>query len=67
MHERYEEAGQWLIRAIAGFARATDAEGERRNQGNFLAYFRHAAPAEQARLKALWDEAGIGPFPENPT
>ena len=31
---------------------------------NFLIFYKSAPPADRAKLKAMWDEAGLGPFPE---
>ena len=29
-----------------------------------MVIFEHAPPSDQAKLRALWDAAGLGPFPE---
>jgi hypothetical protein len=62
---RYEDAGRWLIKCIGTFLRTHDPEGARRNAANFLIVHRHASPPEQAKLKSLWESAGIGPFPDD--
>jgi tetratricopeptide (TPR) repeat protein len=58
------DSGQWLIKAIVGFRRAKDPHRVRQTVQNFLVIYRNAPAADQGRLEALWNEAGLGPFPK---
>ena len=35
-----------------------------RDVRNFLIAYQQASPEEKEKLKAIWSEAGLGPFPE---
>lgn len=60
LQERYEESGQWLIKCIVTLARCNDAHGAQRSASNFMV-FHGQAPAEvQAKLAAMWRDAGLG-------
>ena len=61
---RVEEAGQWLIKCIQTFARCNDPHRAQRNTANYLAFWKQAPPDVQAKLKAMWQEANLGPWPE---
>jgi hypothetical protein len=58
------ESGQWFIKCILAFVNANDPYGASRDSRNFLSICKAASPADQAKLKAMWDEAGLPPFPE---
>jgi len=60
----FEESGRWFIRSILGFAQAHGMNTSSQVADNFLLSFRNAPPADQVKLKAMWEEAGLGPFPE---
>jgi tetratricopeptide (TPR) repeat protein len=62
--KNYQESGRWYIKCIRAFRETNDPPGAERNGQNFLIMFRHTSPEEQLTLRALWEEAGIGPFPE---
>ena len=64
MQERFEDSGRWLVKCIKTFLSVNDPHGAKRNESNFLVFYRNAPPAEQAKLRALWQEAGLGDFPE---
>jgi tetratricopeptide (TPR) repeat protein len=67
LQEHFEDAGRWLVKSIATFARSRDPEGAKRNARNFLLVYQRAPAATQAKLKAIWQDAGLGELPENPT
>jgi tetratricopeptide (TPR) repeat protein len=67
LQEHFEDAGRWLVKSIATFARSRDPEGAKRNARNFLRFYQRAPAAEQAKLKAIWQDAGLGELPEIPT
>ena len=58
------DSGQWLIKATVAFHRTADPHLVRQAAQNFLVTYRKAPAADQARLEALWNEAGLGPFPK---
>src|SRR5262249_54745821 len=62
-----EESGRWLTRAVLTFRRANFPKEEQVSIGNFLVFYRQASPQDKKKLKAIWAEAGLGPFPEEPT
>ena len=64
LQERFEDSGRWLVKCIKTFLSVNDPHGAKRNESNFLVFYRNAPPAEQAKLRALWQEAGLGDFPE---
>ena len=37
----------------------------KRNVNNFMIFYRQAPPADQAALRKIWEEAGLGAFPES--
>ena len=61
-----EESGKWLTRCIKAFINTNDLESAKRNTGNFLVSYRKASSGEQAKLRAIWEQADLGPFPEVP-
>jgi tetratricopeptide (TPR) repeat protein len=64
MQGSFEDGCKWLVRAIAGFQKAGDQHEAERNVQNFLIAYRLAPSEEKERLKAVWSEAGLGPFPD---
>ena len=61
----FEESGRWFIRAHAAFVHANDSHRASRALQEFLVTHRSAEPDEQAKLLAMWEQAGLGPFPES--
>jgi hypothetical protein len=57
------DSGQWVIKATLAFRRARD-HNARQTVEDFLVNYRNAPAADQARVEALWNEAGLGPFPK---
>ena len=64
MQGSFEDTGKWLTRAISGFQQTHDQPGVELNVRNFLIFYRRAPPEEKEKMKAIWSEAGLGPFPE---
>ena len=58
------DSGQWLIKAIVALHRARDPHNVRQAVHSLLVTYRNAPAADQARLEALWKEAGLGPVPK---
>jgi hypothetical protein len=63
LHRDVVGAGRWLIKGILSFARANDPRNANQGATNFLTLYRSAPPAERAKLKVMWEEAGLGPLP----
>ncbi|HLN26349.1 MAG TPA: tetratricopeptide repeat protein [Gemmataceae bacterium] len=61
---QWQEAGQRFIRSVAGFVNSKNEKDARGYAGNFGRVLHLAPPADQAKLKAMWEQAGLGPFPE---
>ena len=62
--ERYEQSGQWLVKSIAGFTRTNDDAGIYQGRRNFRITYDAAPPDVQAKLRAMWEAAGLGAFPK---
>jgi len=65
LQEHWAECGGWLVRCIRAFIHTNDSEGAKRNGFWFLKFYRSAPAAEQAKLKPMWEQAGLGAFPED--
>ena len=61
----FEESGRWFIRAHSAFVHTNDSHMASRALQEFLVTHRSAEPDEQAKLLAMWDQAGLGPLPES--
>ena len=59
----FAQAGQWYMRSIVIFLRYNDRYSLRIAAQSFLRCYAQAPPAVQATLKALWENAGLGPLP----
>jgi tetratricopeptide (TPR) repeat protein len=59
----FAQAGQWLMRSIVICLRYNDRYHLQMVEQNFLNCYAQAPPAVQATLKALWEDAGLGPLP----
>ncbi|HUS85587.1 MAG TPA: tetratricopeptide repeat protein [Anaerolineales bacterium] len=57
------EGCEWFIKSIRNDLEAGDQEHAREGAHNFLVTFRSASEEERLKLRAMWDEAGLGPFP----
>ncbi|MBI2838417.1 MAG: hypothetical protein HYX75_08890 [Acidobacteria bacterium] len=60
----HEESAPWLIKPVVAFLRCNDPHGERRDTLNFLMMVRRAPEDVQAKLVAIWRDAGLGELPE---
>ena len=60
----FEQAGRWLIKSFRTFRKCRDEHGAARNARNFAVFCRQAPEDEAAKLRAMWNEAGLGPLPE---
>ncbi len=63
---RDEEAAKWLIKSSQTFMRCNAPHEVERTARNYLVTWKHAPPDVQAKLRAMWDEAGLGAWPEIP-
>ena len=61
----FEESGRRFIRAHSAFVHTNDSHMASRALQDFLVTHRSAEPDEQAKLLAMWDQAGLGPLPES--
>jgi hypothetical protein len=57
----FEESGRWLIKSILAFVHTNDQHSASQAAHNFQFTYRSAPPPDQAKLKALWTEAGLPP------
>ena len=58
------ESGQWLIKACVSFRLTSDPVLAQQTVHILLVFYKRASAADRAKLRALWSEAGLGPFPE---
>jgi tetratricopeptide (TPR) repeat protein len=65
LQEHYEEAGQWLLRSIFGFKTSRDPHGAQQGLNNFFILHERADTDARAKLKKMWEEAGLGVFPND--
>jgi tetratricopeptide (TPR) repeat protein len=59
----FVQAGQWMMRSIVIYVRYNDGYHLQMAARNFLHCYAQAPPAVQPPLKALWEDAGLGPLP----
>ena len=59
----FVEAGNWFARAISGFGQTQDQHEVEKYGQNFLFAYRQGSQEEKEKLKAIWLQAGFGPFP----
>ena len=60
----FEEGGRWLIKSIRTFACCRDHHLADQCRNNFMISYKKAPSEIQAKLKTMWEEAGLGPLPE---
>lgn len=65
LQDHLVESGRWLVRAIISFSHQQDAHYAKVAMDNFLIFYHQAPPENQAQLRQIWEEAGLGPFPED--
>ncbi len=64
LQEHFEEGGRRLIKSIMTFTRCGDSQGAEQGAKIFMGNYAKAPSDEQAKLKEMWEKAGLGPFPE---
>jgi tetratricopeptide (TPR) repeat protein len=65
LQNHFVESGRWLVRAIVGFSHQQDTHYAKITVDIFLIIYRQAPPDDQAKLRQIWEEAGLGAFPES--
>jgi tetratricopeptide (TPR) repeat protein len=63
---RLVEAARWFIRSIRGFMRTQDERSTQAIRWVLLDCYQRAPDNDQQAILALWDQTGLGPFPEIP-
>jgi len=61
-----EESGRWLIRCLSNFLEARDQSNVERTVRNFSEAYQQASVVDQQKLRIIWQEANLGPFPTEP-
>ncbi|MCP4353400.1 MAG: tetratricopeptide repeat protein [Desulfobacterales bacterium] len=59
LQTNYEKAGQWLIKSVTAFLKWNDPENTQKGKNNFLIFYEQADSSVQAKLKAMWEDAGL--------
>lgn len=57
------ESGSWLIRSVRAFEHTNDPHSAGQARKNLMVIYNAAPPADQIKLKAMCQEAGLGEFP----
>jgi tetratricopeptide (TPR) repeat protein len=57
------EGGRWMIKSLLGFLGARDSDLANLVVSKFLVIYSNAPLGDQSKLKATWEEAGLGEFP----
>jgi tetratricopeptide (TPR) repeat protein len=65
LQENYEEAEHWLIKSILAFLNCNSPEAAQLGAHNFIIFYKKATPDIRAKLKAMWQEAGLPKLPES--
>ena len=64
VQERFRESGEWLIKSLTVFRRANDPHNARGAASVFLGSYERASDKDKVELRAMWEQAELGPFPE---
>jgi tetratricopeptide (TPR) repeat protein len=56
----------WLTRSINSFLEVRDEYAAERAVQDFFGFYRQASDQDKLLMKAVWEEAGFGPFPKDP-
>ena len=67
LRNRVGESAQWLIKAVGTFSRYSDPRNAARVAHNYLLLWKQASPDMQGKLKAMWQQANLGDWPEQDT
>jgi len=65
LQDNFKESGEWLIKCLKSFKNCNDTENVEKIINCFLILYRSVPEAEKARLKEMWDKAGLGTFPDD--
>ena len=52
------------MKAILAFVRRNDLHSAKATVNNFLIFHKRAGIDARSKLKVMWEEAGLGPFPD---
>ena len=63
--DNFIDSGQWFIKALLVFLHTQDQHLAGKTVENFMVTYGEASPHEQQKLKALWQEAGLGELPKD--
>src|SRR5205807_6642711 len=58
------DCGQWLIKCMLAFIRTKDQHLAAQTVRNFTIFYKKASSEDQEKLKAMWQEAGLGEIPQ---
>ena len=64
VQERFRESGEWIIKSLTAFRRTNDPHYAKQTVRNFLVFYGRASDDDKVALRAMWEQAGLGPFPE---
>ena len=56
---RFADASLWLVRASGSFAACNDLHHAQQAMGIFIAAYVEAPPDERAKMRAIWEQAGL--------
>jgi tetratricopeptide (TPR) repeat protein len=65
VQEHYEQAGQLLVKALLAFATNNNLHRFRMAKSHFIGFYQRADIDARSKLKAMWEEAGLGLFPNS--
>ncbi len=65
LQNQIEKAGECLIKGLTRLVRTNDPAGADSCVSVFQRCLNHATAKDRIKLKALWDEAGLGPLPDD--
>ncbi|HEY6250897.1 MAG TPA: tetratricopeptide repeat protein [Candidatus Angelobacter sp.] len=59
------DGGEWLIKSVLAFLNTRDEHLAAQNVRNFMRHYTRTPSEEQEKLKAMWQEAGLGELPND--
>jgi tetratricopeptide (TPR) repeat protein len=62
-----EASGRCFVLAATLFLGASDPNSAQQVVGNFLITYQQASEADKQKLRTIWNEADLGPFPKYPS
>lgn len=66
LQKKYAHAGRWIVQAISIFAAVKDDQRVQSNTNNFLVFHHYATSDDQVLLRSIWQQANLGPLPQDP-